>query len=329
MRITVLLGGTSSERNVSLASGLRVCAALRERGHRVTPLDPAKGVLDAAAESRLAASGVGTIPPTPDELRALERDALTPVLGTLPEVRDADVVFLALHGGQGEDGTIQAVLDLAGVPYTGSGRLASALAMDKDLSKTLFRAAGVNTADWVMTTAEREGKLPCTLPFPLPVVVKPSKQGSTVGLTVVKRPEQLEPAIAEALRHDDEVMIERFVPEDPHGEFSSGDELLEDHGVVVAFRLLHRVGQLLHIMGQGQPQRRTPARGLHDHRKTQAGRGFFGSGQGFSRLHRDPVGRRDAAVAQQTFGEILVHRERAARRVAARVGQARDLEQRL
>ncbi|HWJ20743.1 MAG TPA: D-alanine--D-alanine ligase [Gemmatimonadaceae bacterium] len=250
MKITVLLGGTSSERNVSLASGLRVCAALRERGHRVTPLDPAKGVLDAAAESRLAASGVGTIPPTPEELQELERNALTPVLGTLPEVRDADVVFLALHGGQGEDGTIQAVLDLAGVPYTGSGRLASALAMDKDLSKTLFRAAGVNTADWVMTTAESEaavgggrlavgtdaparrfdsvgndsmtagsavavrspvGGAPRTLPFPLPVVVKPSKQGSTVGLTVVKRAEQLEPAIVEALRHDDEVMIERFV----------------------------------------------------------------------------------------------------------------------
>jgi len=260
MKITVLLGGTSSERNVSLASGLRVCAALRERGHRVTPLDPAKGVLDAATESRLAASGVGTIPPTPEELQALERHALTPVLGTLPEVRGADVVFLALHGGAGEDGTVQAVLDLAGVPYTGSGRLASALAMDKDLSKTLFRAAGVNTADWVMTGAEGEGEAgggrwavggaadargqrrfataggdsmtgatavavrspaggpPHTsgggaprLPFPLPVVVKPSKQGSTVGLSVVKRPEEIGPAIEEALRHDDEVMIERFV----------------------------------------------------------------------------------------------------------------------
>jgi D-alanine-D-alanine ligase len=259
VNITVLLGGTSSERNVSLASGLRVCAALRERGHRVTPLDPAKGVLDAATESRLAASGVGTTPPSLDELRALERSDLTPILGTLPEVRDADVVFLALHGGAGEDGTVQAVLDLAGVPYTGSGRLASALAMDKDLSKTLFRAAGVNTADWVMTGAEGAASgeqwtagavatgqrsatfggdsmtsatavavkspvggaprapgagdaEPPALPFPLPVVVKPSKQGSTVGLTVVKTAEQLAPAIEEALLYDDEVMIERFIP---------------------------------------------------------------------------------------------------------------------
>src|SRR5262249_23111090 len=104
--------------------------------------------------------------------------------------------------------TIQALLDATGIPYTGSGHLASALAMDKDLSKTLFRAAGVSTANWLMAPASAEvvGR---TLGYP--VVVKPSKQGSTVGLSVVRSPGDLESAITEAFRYDDEVMIEHFV----------------------------------------------------------------------------------------------------------------------
>src|SRR5213075_1765337 len=114
-------------------------------------------------------------------------------------------------GGYGEDGTIQALLDMAGIQYTGSGHLASALAMDKDLSKHLFRRAGVQTADWVMArqgvlAEEQLGRLA------LPVVVKPSKQGSTVGLSVVRKREELAAAITEAFRYDDEVMIEQFVP---------------------------------------------------------------------------------------------------------------------
>jgi D-alanine-D-alanine ligase len=128
---------------------------------------------------------------------------------TLKSLPGADVLFLALHGGQGEDGTLQALLDLTGVPYTGSGHLASALAMDKDLAKHLFREAGVPTADWLMAPASVE-QVRDTLGFP--VVVKPSKQGSTVGLSIVKTPDQLAPAIATAFEHDDEVMIERFIP---------------------------------------------------------------------------------------------------------------------
>jgi D-alanine-D-alanine ligase len=128
--------------------------------------------------------------------------------GTLKALPQADVLFLALHGGQGEDGTLQALLDLTGVPYTGSGHLASALAMDKDLSKHLFRAAGVPTADWLMAPATVE-QVRSALGFP--VIVKPSKQGSTVGLSIVKRPEDLQPAIDSAFEHDDEVMIEQFI----------------------------------------------------------------------------------------------------------------------
>ena len=216
MRITILLGGASAERDVSLASGLRIAQALRARSHGVVLVDPARGVITPADEAAMRAAGVlHPKPPSLDALRTFARGALLPSLGTLAEVRDAEVVFLALHGGEGEDGTIQALLDLARVTYTGSGHLGSALAMDKDLSKKLFRAAGVATADWIMT-APRAGATPDTATLVrtlgLPLVVKPSKQGSTVGLTVVKEAGMLPAAVVDAAQYDDEVMIERFVP---------------------------------------------------------------------------------------------------------------------
>ncbi|MEJ7811215.1 MAG: D-alanine--D-alanine ligase [Gemmatimonadaceae bacterium] len=210
MKITVLMGGTSAERDVSLASGLRIAEALRSTGHEVTALDPARGVIGADAERAMRASGVvGTAPPSLEALHGMSRESLLPTLGELREIREADVLFLALHGGEGEDGTLQAMLDMVGATYTGSGHLASALAMDKDLSKTLFRAAGVPTADWVMAPAT-QAQVAATLGFP--VVVKPSKQGSTVGLSLVREAGALEDAVAEAFRYDDEVMIERFIP---------------------------------------------------------------------------------------------------------------------
>lgn len=215
MKITVLLGGTSAERDVSLTSGQRILAALRAAGHDVAAVDPATGVLDLGA----AMGGVKTAPPSEQELAVLRARGFIPSLLTLPEVRQADVVFLALHGGHGEDGTLQAMLDMAGIRYTGSGHLGSALAMDKDLSKHLFRAAGVATADWLMaprpdsTTGDGEAfRDVASDVLGLPVVVKPSKQGSTVGLSVVKRLQDFDGAVAEAFRHDDEVMVERFVP---------------------------------------------------------------------------------------------------------------------
>jgi D-alanine-D-alanine ligase len=209
MKITVLMGGTSSERNVSLASGIRIVLALRERGHNVIALDPARGVISGAEERELSTGKVGTEPPSLESLSKFAEGTFLPNLTSMKEIKDADVAFLALHGGQGEDGTIQALLDMAHVRYTGSGHLSSALAMDKDLSKKLFRAADVKTAEWLMapvTVEQVEGMLG------LPVVVKPSKQGSTVGLSLVKKREDLTSAIAEASKYDDEVMIERFIP---------------------------------------------------------------------------------------------------------------------
>ncbi len=216
MRITLLLGGASAERDVSLASGLRIAQALRERSHAVTLVDPASGVITPKQEAAMRSAGVlHPAPPSLESLRTFRQGALLPSLGTLAEVRDAEVVFLGLHGGEGEDGTLQAMLDLARIRYTGSGHLGSAIAMDKDLSKKLFRAAGVGTADWMMT-GRYAGAPPdgasVTRTLGMPVVVKPSKQGSTVGLSVVKDPSGLDAAVAEAAQYDDEVMIEKFVP---------------------------------------------------------------------------------------------------------------------
>ncbi len=205
LRIAVLMGGTSSERDVSLASGIRITEALRARGHEVVAVDTVSGILSSGDEQKLMAGGV--VKTSPPDTKALVRMNAA-MQGTLRSLPQADVLFLALHGGQGEDGTLQALLDLTGVPYTGSGHLASALAMDKDLSKHLFRSAGVPTADWLMapSTAEQVSKT-----LGLPVIVKPSKQGSTVGLSIVRTPEELQPAIDEAFEHDDEVMIEQFI----------------------------------------------------------------------------------------------------------------------
>ena len=205
MRITVLLGGTSAERDVSLASGIRITDALRKRGHEVVAVDSAKGVLSAGDENLLRS---GTVVQTaPPDTKALARmNAALP--GTLRSLPPTDVVFIALHGGQGEDGTLQALLDLTGVPYTGSGHLASALAMDKELSKILFQKAGVPTPDWLMAPVDVK-EVQARLGFP--VVVKPSKQGSTVGLTVVKKPGDFKAAVEEAFQHDDEVIVERFI----------------------------------------------------------------------------------------------------------------------
>jgi len=208
MRVAVLFGGTSSERDVSIASGAQVFRALREAGHGVSAVDTARGALGPEEERRLLESGVAPAPPSEEELKRLRADAAVTLTRT-PELREADVVFLALHGGSGEDGTLQALLGLAGIPYTGSGLRGSSNAMDKDVAKHLFRAAGVPTADWLMAPVDAE-VVERELGFP--VVVKASKQGSTVGLSVVKRREDLAAAIQDAYRFDDEVMIERFVP---------------------------------------------------------------------------------------------------------------------
>lgn len=207
MKIAVLMGGTSAEREVSLASGLGIVRALRERGHTAWAVDTARGFVPAADEVHLLPEGVHAAPPgdVGATLRPLE-------LGRLEQVCGADVAVLALHGGAGEDGTVQALLELAGVPYTGSGPLGSGIAMDKDVTKRLLRDSQVPTLPWRVARAPDFGYDPDTIEdfVGYPCIVKPSRQGSSVGLAVVNAPEELRPAVEEAARYDSEVMIERF-----------------------------------------------------------------------------------------------------------------------
>jgi len=207
-RIAVLTGGSTAERDVAFAGAAQVAAALRSREYDVAVVDSVNGFLSDADESRYLVPSVGREPPRDAELAALRETELGPAIVEIPEVRDADLVFLVIHGKQGEGGELQALLDLAGIPYTGSDLLGSALAMDKDVAKRLLRAAGVPTPDWVLWPADAAtvGKLGS------PLVVKPCREGSTVGLSVVKSTPALEPAVALARRYDDEVILERYLP---------------------------------------------------------------------------------------------------------------------
>ena len=173
-RVAVLYGGTSAEREVSLVSGAAVLAALERRGVAARGIDRGGDVTD-----RLVGGGF-------------------------------DRVFIILHGRGGEDGTIQGALDTLGLPYTGSGVLGSALAMDKHRSKLVWRACGVSTPDFVMLESER--RLPdagAALGYPL--VVKPVHEGSTIGVSKVHDDESLHRAWFEALRFDDEIIAEPFL----------------------------------------------------------------------------------------------------------------------
>ena len=144
MKIGVLMGGNSEERDVSLASGAEVAAALREAGHDVVAVDTTRGALTRDEERLLQESGVKALPPQKEALDVMDTGDVA-ALTRDPEVAEVELFFLALHGGAGEDGTLQAVLDLTGIPYTGSGMLGCALAMDKEVTKRLFRDAGIPT----------------------------------------------------------------------------------------------------------------------------------------------------------------------------------------
>jgi D-alanine-D-alanine ligase len=203
LKIAVLFGGDSMERDVSVASAAQVVAALRRRGHEVVAVDALVGALDASQEHAALQPRIAPLPPDQTTRSGLPGGLLA------PQVLAADMVFIALHGTTGEDGTLQGLYDLAHVRYTGSGTLGSALGWDKDVAKRMFRSAGVPTPDWLMAPVTVEA-VAAQLAFP--VIVKPNGQGSTVGLSLVREPAGLADAIAVAARFDTEVMVERYVP---------------------------------------------------------------------------------------------------------------------
>ncbi|MEW6049497.1 MAG: D-alanine--D-alanine ligase [Candidatus Zixiibacteriota bacterium] len=212
MKILLLAGGNSSENQVSLNTGAAIFDSLKRLGHEVLPIDPATG------RSLIGTDGTYQNQLPPGETTTLTTTgsrALTAALAS-PVYRNIDLVFIALHGGEGENGTIQALLDLSGIKYTGSGMAASAIAMNKAITKRLFTSAQIPTPDWELYHLSRE--LPTERivesvrkRFSLPVIVKPNDGGSTVGLTKVKSIKMLPDAIDICAHESREVLVEQFI----------------------------------------------------------------------------------------------------------------------
>lgn len=210
-KIAVLLGGTSAERDVSLVTGIEIAKALSRTGYRVQAIDCAFGDRIIDHRSAKVADIIRAIPSDIDrKRRELEQNILDTVQYLLKEKFDA--AFIALHGGYGENGQLQALLELASVPYTGSGSLASALGMNKHLSKTLFRENGIPTARWFRIENGEEPDSAAFQSLGYPLIIKPNDQGSTVGLTIVNKPEELSPALQRAFRYSTTVIAETFIP---------------------------------------------------------------------------------------------------------------------
>ena len=202
MNIVVLAGGLSPERDVSLSTGTMVTNALRKKGHNAIIVDLFFGYdpLPSPIEQAFAVDGM--LPPfqVPETEPNLEQVRLSRTSGFSDEIgngvlelcKAADLAFLALHGGVGENGSLQSFFDLCGVKHTGSPSIGCALAMDKAVSKSLMRSEGILTANWAIA---RRGNPFDTEHFPIPCVVKPNSGGSSIGVIIVRNREELAPAI--------------------------------------------------------------------------------------------------------------------------------------
>jgi len=177
VRLALIAGGVSGEREVSLKGAAEVAKALDTEKYEVVRYDPA-----------------------------------TDLAGIADHAGQLDAAFILLHGIHGEDGTVQGFLELLNIPYQGSGVLGSALAMDKNLAKTMYRLHGLPVAAWEMAeTKDIDAPGPLLDKFSLPLVIKPVRQGSSLGMSIVHREGDLSAALARAFQYDSEVMVEEFV----------------------------------------------------------------------------------------------------------------------
>ena len=215
MKITVLAGGLSPERDVSLSSGRKIAAALRRRGHRVCFIDLFLGMRSLPADiDSLFTTGedatAATIEVTAPNIQAVIASRGAGFsdrigYGVIEVCRAADITFLALHGGDGENGKLQAFFDMMGIRYTGNGSLGSACAMHKWVSKQMFLSAGIPTPRGILVHPSDDAT------FPLPCVVKPCCGGSSIGISIARTEEEYAAALAEAFAYEDEVLVEEYI----------------------------------------------------------------------------------------------------------------------
>ena len=224
IRVGVLTGGASAERDISLATGAQIAASLDSNRFEVVLLDPLAFMArnpeitaDQREQAQRLITGGGQLDPRHQLPRGLEKQiesasrALVPATRVMANVEPIDVVLIALHGTWGEDGRIQGLLDTIGVPYTGSGVLASALAMDKEVAKQVLAAAGLDVPRGVVVTGTTKSDLELASSVGLPAFVKPVASGSSVGASIVAQAVDLPPAISLALKYDSRALVEEQI----------------------------------------------------------------------------------------------------------------------
>ena len=216
MKIIVLAGGTSTERDVSLSSGSMIYRALKANGHQAMLLDvylgydgETEGIFERDTDWAAEIGSVSEKNPDLAEIRALRKDGGRSFFGpnVLKLCQMADCVFMALHGANGEDGKIQACFELMGIPYTGTDFVSSAMAMDKGITKDLFKAYGISTPAGIrLSKGETEQEK-----IPFPCIVKACCGGSSVGVCIARNEAEYEAAKEEAFRYDNEAVIEQYI----------------------------------------------------------------------------------------------------------------------
>lgn len=223
MKIVVLAGGLSTERDVSLTSGAGICRTLLENGHQAVLMDAFMGIpydadkledLFSLPDAGLSiASGISADEPDLAAIRASRADQSPCLLGpnVIALCQMADIVFMGLHGDIGENGKLQATFDVLGIKYTGPNSLGSALAMDKGLTKQIFRTEGVPTPKGTWLYKSCQDTSLTALGLSLPVVVKPCSGGSSVGVYIVHTEEEYNQAIEASFRYEDELIIEEYI----------------------------------------------------------------------------------------------------------------------
>lgn len=222
MKIVVLAGGLSTEREVSLVTGTAVCKALRRKGHQAVLVDlflgledydgPLKALFD-APDGRCGNAAIRTSAPDLEAVRRGRKDQSPELIGkdVLSICALADIVFVGLHGESGEDGRIQATLDLLGIPYTGSGHLSSAMAMDKIVTKRMMDAAGIRTPKWRLAEYTAADVAALAEELPMPCVVKTPGGGSSLGVYLPETRAELKAALRDVLRFDKQVIVEERI----------------------------------------------------------------------------------------------------------------------
>ena len=216
MNIVVLAGGNSTEREVSIVSGKEVCKALREGNHRAVLLDayfgkeePGEDLFPEEYDIEKEAARMQEKSAVLEEIMKTRREFFGP--NVLEICKEADIVFLALHGANGEDGKVQSVLDLMGIKYTGSNPLSSGMAMDKGITKMVFEAKGIPTPKG--STLERNNCSSQLADYGMdfPVIVKPCCGGSSVGVCIANNQKEYQKGLAEAFSYEPEVVVEQFI----------------------------------------------------------------------------------------------------------------------